>query len=136
MVDFLEDYATLLQRLQTGKLRLNAQNKNPVFSSFMFSIGGKEIPVAVIMSVGINRIRIFRGYGEKIAAIKPENKERLFSALLHEKKFEIWRLDQDTGEALDVVVFEGKIKVGHDAEMWGFLMETIVVDVTAIIAGD
>jgi len=113
--------------IQSDELLLNANSQNRERNTFEFIVDKISIPVSMIASLGKNKIRVFRGYGEKVAQQRPQNAASIFNNIEGEKTIEIIVYDAQENVA-DRLQFKAKIRRGLDSEMYGFRMETVVIE--------
>jgi len=126
---------TIRQRFEQGMIFFSSFAGRPEYSIFQLILGGKDVPVSIIRSYGANAVRVFRGFGPKAAAFKPQNINKILHNFKNEKIAEIRRLDTE-GNILDSIIFHAKIEQGMDSFYYGFRMESLIVRATAMADGD
>lgn len=132
-----EDRITIRKRLEEGSLILDAFQTSSKWSIFVFVIDGIDIGASVIKSDEneANVLKVYRGYGEKIGKIRPENIEPIYDMILGTHNVEIMRFDENE-ELLDAISFKGEISKQNDVIFYGFRMECVRIGVVAIHWGD
>jgi hypothetical protein len=124
---------SIAEKIEKGILGFNAFSEDPRINTFGFYIGKVEVPVAVIKSIGINKIRVYRGFGKEVAQQRLNHDGRVLWNFEGEYQLSIIQLSSE-GEALDMSLFHGKVSRGKDAQLYGFLMENIIVEIAQILA--
>lgn len=131
------DDITIYKRIQEKCLILDAFQESSKWSIFIFAVDGTEIAAAVIKSdeTEPNTLKIYRGYGIKLAIFKPENKDPIYYTILGKHNIQIMRFDEEQ-DKLDSISFKGEIIKQNDVLLYGFRMECVKVRVGAIHYGD
>jgi len=127
------DAITLRQGLEIGTLHLDAIRGTDEHNIFIFAADGKEVGLALIVSQGAMKLRLFRGYVIGMKSVSPQKRERILHTIEEASSFIITRNDEK-GDIIDSVQFRGKVERAADAEMYGHRMETVIINVSAIVA--
>lgn len=119
----------LAQQIEKGTLHLNAFSNDPAVNTFGLYIGKVEVPVAIIRSVGKNKVRVYRGFGKEVAVQRLNHDGRVLWNFEGTQQTMIVLLEQESGEALDLTLFDGKVERALDATLHDFLMESVTIQV-------
>lgn len=118
----------ITEHIEDGTLAFDAFSDHASWNTFGLYISKVEVPVAVIRSTAPNKLRIFKGYGEKIADQRLNHQGRILWNFEGIQQIMIVWLNEE-GKALDMSIFKGRIVRGMDAQLYTYLMESIEVEV-------